>query len=73
VLPSATDVRAAPARVGSDGADPRRWHALVVTQLAAFMALLDSNPYYELALIASKAACAAKAASGLPVRCGVLD
>jgi len=44
VLPSATDVRAAPARVGSDGADPRRWHALVVTQLAAFMALLDSNP-----------------------------
>ena len=34
-------IRGAPVSVGAEGGDPRRWRALVVTQLAAFMALLD--------------------------------
>jgi EmrB/QacA subfamily drug resistance transporter len=40
-MATTTETREAPESVGSEGADPRRWRALVVTQLAAFMALLD--------------------------------
>jgi EmrB/QacA subfamily drug resistance transporter len=40
-MATTTETREAPENVGSEGADPRRWRALVVTQLAAFMALLD--------------------------------
>jgi EmrB/QacA subfamily drug resistance transporter len=40
-MTSAVDVREAPFAVDCDVADPRRWRALVVTQLAAFMVLLD--------------------------------
>ena len=36
-----TDGQATPEGRRPEGADPRRWHALAVTQLAAFMVLLD--------------------------------
>ena len=36
-----TDGQATPEVRRRDGADPRRWRALAVTQLAAFMVLLD--------------------------------
>lgn len=40
-MTAAIDVREAPEDADQDGVDPRRWRALVVTQLAAFMVLLD--------------------------------
>jgi EmrB/QacA subfamily drug resistance transporter len=40
-MTSAVGVREVPVTVDRDSGDPRRWRALVVTQLAAFMVLLD--------------------------------
>jgi MFS family permease len=40
-MTTAIDVRQAAEGIGTEGADRRRWRALLVTQLAAFMALLD--------------------------------
>jgi hypothetical protein len=47
-MTSAVGVPEVPVTVDRDSGDPRRWRALVVTQLAAFMVLLDSKPHCEL-------------------------